>query len=61
MNEKKTNFLFGSKCVTADFNVGSMYVNFATNPGTLQKERWDELLQKFPVFKAYGDRFVQAN
>jgi hypothetical protein len=45
LNERKTNLLFGSKCVTADFAVGGLYVNFATNPGALMKERWDEILQ----------------
>ena len=44
LSEKGTNFLFGSKCVTADFCVGSVYTNYANNPNTLGKERWDEIL-----------------
>lgn len=47
-----------SKITAADFCVGGVYTNFAANPNVgFAKEKWAALLEQYPNFKAYGERF----
>ena len=55
------NFIAGEKLTIADFMVGSLYVNYFTNPQVYEPENWEKVLAKFPNFKAYGERFAAAN
>ena len=51
------NFIVGNELCFADFLIGGMYVNFATNPMMYSPDRWVKLLNDFPKYKAYGERF----
>ena len=58
----KGQFIAGPKLSSADFFVGGIYCNFFTNKACpFGGDRWNELLTKFPNFKAYGERFAAAN
>ena len=57
----KGQFLVGDKLTCADFWIGGFYTNYAANPLCYTPERWAALLDQFPAFKAYGERFVAAN
>ena len=57
--EKKTDFLFGDKPVTADFLIGGIYVNYITNPNVgYGKEQYAAAIANYPNYKAYGDRYA---
>ena len=50
--------LVGDRLTIADFCIGGIYTNFAANPNvSYGGEKWGALLDKFPNFKAYGERF----
>ena len=53
-------FLVGKSLTCADFYVGGLYTNHFANPEIYEKEKWDELLTKYPNFKAYGERYTAA-
>jgi glutathione S-transferase len=58
----KHQFLVSDNLTTADFWVGSLYTNYFVNPNIcFAKDRWAPILDKYPNWKAYGDRFVAAN
>ena len=58
----KGEFLVGDSLTTADFWIGGLYTNFCANENVgFAKERWQAILEEFPNFKAYGERFAQAN
>merc|ERR1740138_1255673 len=46
-------FLCGDSLTIADFLIGGLYVNTIVK----DKTKWTELLQKYPNFKNYGERF----
>ena len=58
----KGQFLTGDSLCTADFLVGGLYTDRFTNSGVaFGEELWPKLLEKYPNFKAYGERFAAAN
>ena len=57
----KGQFLVGEKLTCADFWIGGLYVNYCANELCFERERWNALLEQFPAFKAYGERFAAAN
>ena len=57
----KSKFLTGDNLTTCDFWIGGLYTNFLANPQCFAPERWAALLAKFPNFKAYGERYAEAN
>ena len=72
--EQSTNFLkehdaaFGSgqwlvnnQLSAADFAIGSLYTNYFNNPACYGFDRFQELMNEFPNFKAYGERFAAEN
>merc|ERR1712046_298373 len=59
---KEGEFLCGEKLTIADFLIGGLYVNTITNKkAPFGTEKWSELLKKYPNFKAYGEKFAEAN
>lgn len=65
---KGNKYLFGNELCTADFFVGGhLYVNVMANPILGQgmapdaKEAYAGLAEKYPNFKAYGERLTEAN
>ena len=56
----KGQFIAGEKLTIADFCVGGIYTNYVVNPKIDYgpAEKWTEILEKFPNFKAYGERFA---
>ena len=59
-NGKK--FLFGDRLTIADFWIGGVYVNWASNPNIVYgKEQWAEFLKNNPNFERYGERFKAEN
>ena len=55
-------FLVGDSLTIADFWIGGLYTNFCTNEAVgCAKEQWATALDEFPNFKAYGERFAEAN
>jgi hypothetical protein len=45
----------------ADFWIGGIYTNFINYKEiTYAKDKWPTCLDKYPHFKAYGERFSQA-
>jgi glutathione S-transferase len=59
---KDDKFLCGDKLTIADFVIGGFYVNSIDNDKiAFGKEKWSELLTKYPNFKAYGERFYEEN
>lgn len=54
-------FLCGEKLTIADFVIGGLYTNTITNEKSGGKEKWSDLLKKYPKFEAYGERFAEAN
>ena len=57
-----TKFLLGDKLTIADFWIGGFYTNYAANPNIdYAPERWAALLEEYPNFKAYGERFTEEN
>ena len=55
-------FLFGNYLTIADFWLGAVYVNVASNAIlACGRSQWIALLQAEPDFAAYGQRFSQAN
>ena len=60
-NCAKGQFICGDKLTIADFCIGGMYTNFFANPAVgFAAEKWTAVLEQFPNFKAYGERFVAA-
>mmetsp|Transcript_7412 Transcript_7412/g.12523 ORF Transcript_7412/g.12523 Transcript_7412/m.12523 type:complete len:210 (-) Transcript_7412:72-701(-) len=56
---KGTKFLVGDSLSCADFWIGGLYTNYFNNKGVgYAPERFAELLEKYPNFKAYGERFA---
>ena len=54
-------FLVGNTLTCADFYIGGLYTNYCANPDiTFAKDQWAAVLDKFPNFKAYGQRYVAA-
>lgn len=46
----------------ADFWVGNIYTNFINNPEvTFAKDKWPTVLEKYPHFKAYCEKFSEEN
>lgn len=61
-NLTKSKFLCGDNLTIADFTIGALYTNYVANPHTtFAKDRFAKVLQDFPNFKAYGERFAEAN
>ena len=56
---KAENFIVGDISL-ADFYIGGLYVNYFKNSMIYAPERWAALLEKYPGFKAYGERFAGA-
>ena len=56
-----SKFLVGDDLTIADFWIGGFYTNYAANPIVYAPERWSALMDKHPNFKAYGERFKEAN
>ena len=57
----KGQFLCGANLTVADFAVGCLYTNYFNNAGVFKSQNWKYVLDKFPNFKAYGERFSAAN
>ena len=58
----KGEFIAGNKLSSADFVVGGLYVNYFVNKDCpFAAEEFAKILEEFPNFKAYGERFVAAN
>ena len=57
----KGAFITGDKLCCADFMVGNIYVTYATNPASYAQDKWEKLMNDFPNFKAYGERYRAAN
>jgi hypothetical protein len=46
----------------ADFFIGGLYTNYINNKNVgFAKDKWATCLEKYPNFKAYGERFTAAN
>ena len=57
-----TKFLYGDELTVADFFIGTFYTDtFANKNLGLVPEFYAECLEKAPLFKAYGERFAEAN
>jgi glutathione S-transferase len=55
-------FLVCDRLCVVDFWIGGLYTNQITNPNiSFAKDRWQESVKDFPVFKAYGERFAKEN
>ena len=54
---KHGKFLVGDELCYADFFIGGIYTNWFTNPKFYAPERWTKLMNEYPNFKAYGERF----
>jgi glutathione S-transferase len=63
INDKcKDGWLVGDKISLADFFVGGLYTNYLANENiTFGKEGWASVLEKYPNFKAYGERYAAEN
>ena len=63
INEKcKDGWLVGDKISLADFFVGGLYTNYLANEHiTYGKDEWKSLLDKYPNFKGYGERYAAEN
>ena len=48
------NWILGDKMTMVDFFWGNLYSQWFSNPLIFQKDKWDELLEQHPRFKAYG-------
>jgi len=58
----KGEWLVGKDITIADFFIGGLYTNYVKNPNIgFAKDKWATCLDKYPQFKAYGDRFADAN
>lgn len=58
----KGKWLTGDKLQGCDFYWGGLYVNWFTNVNVgYGKGRWETLIEKFPAFKAFGERFRAEN
>ena len=58
----KGEFLVGDSLTTADFWIGGLYTNFFANKAVgFAPEKWAALLELYPAFKAYGERFAASN
>ena len=56
----KGNWVVGSDLTVADFWIGGLYTNFINNPNiSFAKDKWPTVLNDFPEFKAYGERFTE--
>ena len=54
-------FLVGKNLTCADFYIGGLYTNYLANDNiSFAKEQFAACLEKFPNFKAYGERYVAA-
>ena len=54
--------LGGDNMTIADFALGGLYTNYLNNPSmSFAKDKWAALLDQFPNFAAYGERYVAAN
>ena len=54
----ENDWLVGKFLTIADFWVGGLYTNFCNNPNiSFAKDKWKDVLNKWPNFKAYGERF----
>jgi glutathione S-transferase len=55
-------FLCGDKLTIADFVIGGFYTNtIINNEAPFGNSKWSELLEKYPKFKNYGEKFAEAN
>ena len=57
----KGQFLVSDRLTPADFWIGGLSTNYCANELCFEREKWDAVLEQFPAFKAYGERFVAAN
>ena len=56
----KSGWLVGDKITIADFFIGGLYINYLTNEHVAYgKDRWPQILEKYPNFKAYGKRYAK--
>lgn len=54
-------WLVGDKLSIADFWIGGLYTNMLANDNVgFAKEKFTEVLAKYPTFAAYGERYVAA-
>ena len=54
-------FLVGNTLTIADFYIGGLYTNYLANPnGTFAMDKRAAILEKYPNFKAYGERYAEA-
>ena len=54
----KGGFIISDKITVADFCVGGLYTNYINNKAVgYAPDRFAALLDKFPNFRAYGERF----
>ena len=55
-------FLFGDQLTIADFWIGGLYVNWASNPDIVfGSGEWLQFLNSNPLFTKYGERFRAEN
>lgn len=52
-------FLTGETLTIADFYWGNFYASWLTNPLAYEPERRANILQKFPKYTAFGNRFIK--
>ena len=58
----ESGWLVGDKITIADFFIGGLYTNYLANDAiTFGKESWPTILEKYPKFKAYGERYAAEN
>ena len=54
-------FIAGENLTCADFCIGGLYTNYLANKDvSFAPEKWAAVLDQFPNFKAYGERFTAA-
>merc|ERR1711998_44050 len=57
----KGEFLVGPTMTCCDFWIGGLYANWFNNANSPLQPDFQKVLTQFPAFKAYGERFCQAN
>lgn len=58
---ERNKWLVGDKMTVADFWIGGLYTNMLANDKVgFARDKFAEVLAKYPAFTAYGERFVAA-